>query len=476
MRDMRQSDTRSLRGRIAALAMVAALGAASLFGCGGAAGSQSGAAPSSAESAVESVAEASSPEEAAATTSAVTSGGTTQAASGEAVTLDALPAVNVRLPTGSRISFDRIEPPEQLDEAETEEVDRAIRAYTPSQEKSLLVNNAKHFYYREKMTGDAAIIYDALLQLLGDPTNDSAYWSVELGKNANEDEFVNDLMLARIAIQYDHPEFFWAYNDLEVGVEAMKLTASTPRYVVTLDKPYKRYEKEMTAFNKAVDDFMADIDTSVKDFEVARQIHDKLIDLVSYDFDVADRQVMDLAHTAYGALVENGSGTKNCAVCDGYSSAFVYLLQQAGINAAVILGEAGETKADMGGHAWAVVELDGEWYEVDATWDDQKEEWLSALDEAKKMDPGNAAIPLFEEALTDESYLGTMQHFMYNLTTEQISSYEPVPSLAYVCSDGSVLQLLDKSVHVRDNDIADALTGPLMDLAPVAKGTTHSFS
>ena len=78
----------------------------------------------------------------------------------------------------------------------------------------------------------------------------------------------------------------------------------------------------------------------------------------------------DYAHTAYGPLVENGRGEDSTSVCDGYSLAYLYLLQQAGLTAAVIVGEAGSDKETMGGHAWNVVQIDGVWHEVDSTWDD----------------------------------------------------------------------------------------------------------
>lgn len=63
----------------------------------------------------------------------------------------------------------------------------------------------------------------------------------------------------------------------------------------------------------------------------------------------------DLAHTAYGCLVADSSGNPNYAVCDGYTLAMEYLLQQCGIEAAFIGGMAGFSQADAGGHAWNIV-------------------------------------------------------------------------------------------------------------------------
>lgn len=116
----------------------------------------------------------------------------------------------------------------------------------------------------------------------------------------------------------------------------------------------------MNAFNAAAASFLADINQDASDYEIVRQIHDKLIDLVNYNDPVGDGEVewergQDLAHTAYGCLVADSSGNPNYAVCDGYTLAMEYLLQQCGIEAAFIGGMAGSSQADAGGHAWNIV-------------------------------------------------------------------------------------------------------------------------
>lgn len=50
--------------------------------------------------------------------------------------------------------------------------------------------------------------------------------------------------------------------------------------------------------------------------------------------------------------------------CAGYSNAFQYYMQRLGIPSAVLFGDAN------GNHAWSLVYLDGEYYEMDVTWND----------------------------------------------------------------------------------------------------------
>ncbi len=66
----------------------------------------------------------------------------------------------------------------------------------------------------------------------------------------------------------------------------------------------------------------------------------------------------EMNQSAYSALV-NGQ-----TVCAGYARAFQYILQQLGIPCYYCTGFAGES------HAWNIVMLDGEFYNVDTTWDD----------------------------------------------------------------------------------------------------------
>lgn len=98
--------------------------------------------------------------------------------------------------------------------------------------------------------------------------------------------------------------------------------------------------------------------------ELEETIHNKLCGSVSYDYSSAD---YDVAHTAYGALVDGS------AVCDGYSTAYAYIMDYYDIPTRVCVGYANGDSVN-GGHAWNIVELDNEWYEVDCTWDDEGSE------------------------------------------------------------------------------------------------------
>ena len=92
------------------------------------------------------------------------------------------------------------------------------------------------------------------------------------------------------------------------------------------------------------------------DLEKVFYVHEWLVQNIAYDREHLSDDVQD-DHNLRGALLE---GT---AVCDGYAKTYVLTLRKLGITGVLV------TSKDIG-HAWNIVELDGNWYQVDCTWDD----------------------------------------------------------------------------------------------------------
>lgn len=108
-----------------------------------------------------------------------------------------------------------------------------------------------------------------------------------------------------------------------------------------------------TAFETAANEILAGLDDSMSDLKKELYLHDTLAARVTYEESTH-------AHDAYGALVEG------VAVCEGYAESFQYLLHRAGIRSFIALGN-----SKGGPHAWNYVEIGGEFYHVDLTWNDQ---------------------------------------------------------------------------------------------------------
>ncbi len=96
------------------------------------------------------------------------------------------------------------------------------------------------------------------------------------------------------------------------------------------------------------------------DFDRERLIHDRLIAACSYSDDEADLY----RSTIYGVLC----GAE--AACEGYAKTAKYLLDALDIPCFVVLGNSTPPGSRTQSHMWNAVQLDGEWYHLDLTWDD----------------------------------------------------------------------------------------------------------
>lgn len=96
------------------------------------------------------------------------------------------------------------------------------------------------------------------------------------------------------------------------------------------------------------------------DFEKELAIHDYIVNNCRYDIEnQRNGTTPPEDYSAYGVLV-NGT-----AVCEGYAKAMKLLLDRAGVPCLVVSG-----RSKGSSHAWNLVCLDGQYYHVDATWDD----------------------------------------------------------------------------------------------------------
>ena len=370
-------------------------------------------------------------------------------------------------PTGDLDSGLKVADSKEMSAEEVADADRAMRAYTPGPE-SYLKNKAKTFVYYEALDKDEQGMYDAMLMAAEDPTDPNNIVVFTTDLDPSTDDFRVKLQTAYFSMLYDHPELFWLYNDINASM-GIGYNPNGSRYDIYFGfaEQFEEFPEVMTRFNDAADAFLADIDLTKSEGEIAQAIHDKLIDSVTYDMKVCNENIRsDYAHTAYGPLVENGRGEDNTSVCDGYSLAYLYLLQQAGLTAAVIVGEAGSDKETMGGHAWNVVQIDGVWHEVDSTWDD-----MGTLEDQLQDYKGEKVYTYYMEALNDSAYRESIEHYLYLITTDELREYDPGDAYTYYSKDGKYMySLVGSGVHYRVSE----LTGwepysYVVENAPIAK-------
>ena len=147
------------------------------------------------------------------------------------------------------------------------------------------------------------------------------------------------------ALRNDHPEFYWI-NAVTTTSDQNDL-ANNVSFIVPQDAKEKSEQLKIKA-----DSILS---TAPQDeYEKVRYIYEYIIGNTEYNINAPDNQ------TAYSALIGKSS------VCGGYSNAFQYLCDRAGIYCGYITGEIiGKEK-----HAWNFVKLNSQFYWVDTTWGD----------------------------------------------------------------------------------------------------------
>ena len=187
-----------------------------------------------------------------------------------------------------------------------------------------------------------------------------AYDSIVAGIDACAEEIIvgndkhklslDEFKLALEAVRRDHTEQFWLHTEYSYFSDGNgNVTKIVPRYLFIGEE----LEEAKVAFNQAIDNLLARLTPDMSEYEIEKALHDLLAIKVDYI-------ETDNAHNAYGALVEGE------AVCEGYAEALQCLLQRAGIQSVQVYGESkGEN------HAWNMVLIEGKYYLVDLTWNDQ---------------------------------------------------------------------------------------------------------
>ena len=136
--------------------------------------------------------------------------------------------------------------------------------------------------------------------------------------------------------------------DTTAGVYYLRVST----YIQVSDENYPSIK---TIVSSAADQAKKETDGS--DYEKALWLHDWLIQQLDYDNSLK-------WSSAESAL------TRKLGTCQAYESAYSQLLTAAGI-------ENAETRDTYDGHTWNAMKLDGEWYQVDCTWDDTKDNFYN---------------------------------------------------------------------------------------------------
>ena len=235
-------------------------------------------------------------------------------------------------------------------------------------------------YSYSKLNAAQKALYDGLLEKAFD-----VYPEIDKDVDAYKmpavvvDGWVMDSAEMRVAIRAlsdDNPYIFWlsqAYSYELYEDENYTVVHSYSEF------PSDKLSKMCGELDEALQSFYDSVPAGLSEYEREKIAHDHLIDACEYDY--ADKGVTQvneenvIAHSVYGALV------RHKCVCEGYGTALQLLLNGLGLECVSVTGSSynssgNEDEDDAELHLWNCVRLDGSWYNIDPTWDDQEQALL----------------------------------------------------------------------------------------------------
>lgn len=169
------------------------------------------------------------------------------------------------------------------------------------------------------------------------------------GINKSNSELIKNT-LSKIRLTY--PELFYMESNYSVASSIKSIKYIKLNYSCTKDE----YSEQLSSIDSKCNDILSKLDDTMSEKEKALALHDYLCANFYYDH---SGTVFDMYN-----FVEQGYG-----VCQAYMLTYTYLLNKVGIETHTVL-------SDEISHTWNMVKLDGEYYQIDVTWDDYNVELL----------------------------------------------------------------------------------------------------
>ncbi len=167
--------------------------------------------------------------------------------------------------------------------------------------------------------------------------------TIDISKyNMNPTEALNNVL----ELKNTAPEL-WAIDE---KINLKGDTKKAYQIIVTYDYSEKEISDIEKKMNKTIAEAIEMVDKSASIYEQAKAVYKYMLDAYDYDYSLTK-------HKEY-ELFETGSG-----VCSAYSLAFKDIMQELGIPCKAVVSK--EMK-----HQWNVIEINGKWYNVDASYGD----------------------------------------------------------------------------------------------------------
>ena len=222
-----------------------------------------------------------------------------------------------------------------------------------------LVPKKIHYYGESLLSGHQLKAYQHIMQ-------HSASWnegdSTAIGETLHLISFENtgilitrdDLLKILMYQKYDNVELYNAKPTTRYATYDNKGYVKDFKFRYSKYPSRKEFKVNQILIDKKINQILAKISPNMTDAQKIKVVHDELIKLVSYG---------GMNNVSAGDI--SGAFIIFKIICDGYAQALHLLFQRIGLESIYIVGN-----TPQGLHAWTKVKLDGEWYNIDPTWND----------------------------------------------------------------------------------------------------------
>lgn len=235
----------------------------------------------------------------------------------------------------------------------------------------------------------------------------------------------------------DNPQFFFLDRTYSLEGHQQKENVVYDTLLLRFTLNQEERQAAIAELNAVVETIRKNCPSTTDEYVIEKYFHDYLLSHCTYDETAAegDSLTHENAYSAYGALVQGS------AVCEGYAKAMQLLLQQASIPATVVMGTAADAPE---AHMWNLVYINGAYYYLDVTWDDNEDIPQYAYFNITSDDLQRSHLPDAEQLVTMECTATIDNYFVRNGT--YLDTYER-DKIAEIIAQH--IQAGSKTIHLR---------------------------
>ena len=314
-------------------------------------------------------------------------------------------------------SYTEVEPVKSVDSSYYEALPAVTHGYD-----SLYTDSQKECY---------ELIAQAAYKISETPEDDGLYpvGKVTIGDKSFSDR---DMDISIKAFTMDHPEVFWISNRYTYGSAGNQSVIQLYSYLGAT-----QCKSRISEFNEKINTLVSGIPEGLKEYHLEKYIHNTVLEGCEYAKGVETAEDGWEEFTSYGALV------KGSAVCEGYAHAMCLLLNKVGLDCYYANGY-GENAP----HMWNTVKIYGEWYHLDATWDDNENAYYNYFNLSDERIRSDHIIEPLLSDIKDSDTLPTVYNLFLPSCTSETANYFVIES-TYI-SD------FEESRAVMVNDLVEA--------------------